>query len=51
MKNGRLTIKNRLKRLNFTDFCRYNLYPIGLANFLVLVNNTKFPNFKEEINV
>lgn len=51
MKRGQLTSKIELIRQRILKICRLNSYQIGLTSFLVLVNNTKFPNFKEEINV
>ena len=48
---GPITIINGLRRQRISRICRHNSYQIGLADFLVLVDNIKFPNFKEEINV
>lgn len=49
--NGCETSIDRLEWQRFSKNCRPNLYQIGLADSLVLVDNIKFPNFKEEINV
>lgn len=48
---GQKTIINRFSGQRFHDFCRKNLYPIGLVNHNVLAGDSMFPNFKEEINV
>ena len=48
---GLYTNNNGLGRQRNFKNCRPNLYRIGLADSLVLVDNIKFPNFKEEINV
>ena len=45
------TIINGLVWQRIYKICRPNLYQIGLADSLVLVDNITFPNFKEEINV
>ena len=51
MKSDLYTVINGLEWQRFFSFCRPNLYQIGLVDFLVLVYNIQFPNFKEEINV
>jgi len=53
MKRRRMAIGNTdFWRQRFSNFCRQELYLIGLADFRVLVNNINiFPNIKEEINV
>ena len=51
MENNLHTVINGLEWQRFSNFCRPNLYQIGLVDSLVLVNNILFPNFKEEINV
>ena len=52
MKVRRIAVGDDFRLQSSSEFCRKNKYLIGLANFLVLVNNTNiFPNFKEEINV
>jgi len=50
MKNGLDTIIDGLKRQRIFDFCRFSLYQIGLANFLVLAAIPSFLIFKEEID-
>jgi len=52
MKISRIAVRNSYSRQRFSRLCRKNKQLIGLANFLVLVNNCNiFPNIKEEINV
>jgi hypothetical protein len=52
MKKRRMTKIDISERQRFCDFCRHEVYQLGLAFFQILVNMwSSIPNFKEEINV
>jgi hypothetical protein len=52
MNKRRITGIDTDVRQSFSEFCRHDMYQLGLAFFQILVNMwNSIPNFKEEINV